>query len=496
MTVSTRLQAEVMSQLPYLRDASSPASVGCRCCTLSHQVVRQRRLSAGPLGREVSLHRRRGLCRRPARPLNMARTVATSWSNALEVRSCYRYGHISECDLKRVNQAVWAGVPSSRVKQQVLAYVQCRAAGKQIRVGTAMSGWYRWLWLRALLGAAAFMALIAMVLGDPKAKGFGSAIAIRVTPFLIFAGASLMLLLMGLISRGHPKSVGNIHRVPSSSMTPQELLDAKRKAAEKYSPEVLVLFARMLKESSRYITRAIEDVEVEDGCLRLKTVMEFAFNDEAVKKVREKAQSVILIPLIKLAKGATLDNLELRDSEGKHVAALLQDETYGLLAYVVDDLFRSAYINGGPASASGGKVASTRPMSSIEDSILRSLIQIVNNPERISDEDIDSAFGLFNAQAIGAPEPVNDEAAKHLRGLCEFFARNYLIIVEAELPNGSRLSMEYSKTVPLYEQSAALDTRSRVRLGLSPRSFAVPLTLPFDAPSYHFRYAPALQEAL
>jgi hypothetical protein len=272
-------------------------------------------------------------------------------------------------------------------------------------------------------------------------------------------------------------------------MTPQELLDAKRKAAEKYSPEVLVLFARMLKESSRYITRAIEDVEVEDGCLRLKTVMEFAFNDEAVKKVRAKSQSVILIPLIKLAKGATLDNLELRDSEGKHVPALLQDETYGLLAYVVDDLFRSAYINGGPVSASGAKVASTRPMSSIEDSILRSLIQIVNNPERISDEDIDSAFGLFNAQAIGAPKPVNEEAAKHLRGLCEFFAKNYLIVVEADLPNGSRLSMEYSKTVPLYEQSAALDTRSRVRLGLSPRSFAVPLTLPFDAPSYHFSMA-------
>lgn len=49
--------------------------------------------------------------------------------------------------------------------------------------------------------------------------------------------------------------------------------------------------------------------------------------------------------------------------------------------------------------------------------------------------------------------------------------------------------MKYSKTVPLYEQSAALDTRSRVRLGLSPRSFAVPLALPFEAPSYHFSMA-------
>ena len=252
---------------------------------------------------------------------------------------------------------------------------------------------------------------------------------------------------------------------------------------------MLVLFSRMLKESSRYITRATEDVKVEDGCLRLKTIMEFALNDEAVKKVRENDQPIILIPLIKLAKGATLDNLDLCDSDGKHVSALLQDETYGLLAYVVDDLFRSAYINGGPASSGGAKVASTRLMSSIEDSILRSLIQIVNNPERISDEDIDSAFGLFNAKGIGAPKPVNEEAAQNLRGLCEFFAKNYLIVVEAELPNGSRLSMEYSKTVPLYEQSAALDTRSRVRLGLSPRSFAVPLTLPFEAPSYHFSMA-------
>ena len=91
-----------------------------------------------------------------------------------------------------------------------------------------------------------------------------------------------------------------------------------------------------------YITRAIEDVEVEEGCLRLKAVMEFALHDEAVKRVRDAKQSVVLLPLIKLAKGATLDNLDLCDCEGRHVSALLQDETYGLLAYVVDDLFRSA----------------------------------------------------------------------------------------------------------------------------------------------------------
>lgn len=328
------------------------------------------------------------------------------------------------------------------------------------------------------------MSITVMMLGDPKARGLGSAIAIRVGPFEIFSGASLMLLLMGYLSRKHPRSLGNITRMSATSLTPAELLIAQRRAAEKYEPKVLVLFGRMLKESSQYIARAIEDVGVEEGCLRLKTVMEFALNDEAVQKVRDAQQSVVLVPLIKLKKGATLDNLDLCDAEDRHVSALQQNETYGLLAYVVDDLFRAAYINGN--GANGGQ---PRQLSTIEESVLRSLIQIVSNPEKIDDIAITAAFQLFNAQGAGAPKPADQEAADYLRDLCEFFAKNYLIVVEAELPGGSRLSMKYSKTVPLYEQSAALDTRSRVRLGLSPRSFAIPLTLPFEAPSYHFGMA-------
>lgn len=394
------------------------------------------------------------------------------------------------CDVVAVNLTSFVSVSSCVAGFQSPVAQQGGAAVEQIRVGTAMSGWYRWAWLRTILGASAFVSIILVVFGDPRAHGFGSAVAIRAIPFMVFAGASLMLLLMGRLSVKYPKQARTIARARSTSMAPHELLDAKRKAGEKYKPEVLVLFSRMLKESSEYITRAIEDVDVEEGCLRLKVVMEFALNDEAVAKVRDAGESIVPLPLIKLAKGATLDNLDMTDCEGRHVSALLQDETYGLLAYVVDDLFRKAYINGASQPAvSGASVPPSRVLSSIEEGVLRSLIQIVNNPEKISDEDLDSAFRLFNAQGPGAPQPVDENAAKQLRGLCEFFAKNYVIVVETELPRGSRLSMKYSRTVPLYEQSAALDTRSRVRLGLSPRSFAVRLTLPFEAPSYHFSLA-------
>jgi hypothetical protein len=73
-----------------------------------------------------------------------------------------------------------------------------------------------------------------------------------------------------------------------------------------------------------------------------------------------------------------------------------------------------------------------------------------------------------------------------LRRFCDFCADHYLIIVEAELPKGSRLSMRYTRTVPEYGRTEDWNERLRVRLGLSPFRYFLPLNLPFEAPSYHF----------
>ncbi len=356
-------------------------------------------------------------------------------------------------------------------------------SAKQLRVGSAMLGWLRWTWLRTIvrtmLGAAAFIALVVMALGGPASKhGVESALGIRWAAALVFIIASLILLRIGRILKDVPDQGKPLGMPISTSSTPEELSNARHQASLKYTPEVLDLFSRILGNSSQYVTRAVENAEVRDGCLCLQVIMEFALNDQVVKKVRNANESVVLIPLIKLAKGATLDNLDLSDREGRHVSPLLQDEIYGLLTYVIDSLFRIAYING------SGKGAS-RSLTKVEEAVLGGLVQVACYPEKVDSKDISPLLHLLDSVGA-ASNPVNAEAALDLHHLCEFFAENYLIAVEAELPSGSRLTMKYSRTVPLYEQAAVRADRSRVRLGLSPRSFSLPLTLPFEAPSYHF----------
>ena len=202
--------------------------------------------------------------------------------------------------------------------------------------------------VRTILATTAFVALVVMALGGPANKhGVAAALGIRWAAALVFVVTSLLLIRIGRLPKnraGHSKSIG-----PPVSTTPSmhEIWTSRQQASLKYSPEVLDLFSRILSNSSQYLTRAVENVEVRDGCLCLRATMEFAFNDEPTKKVRAaKDDAIILLPLIKLSKSATLDNLDLTDPEDRHVAPLLQDEIYGLLAHVIDGLFRIAYING------------------------------------------------------------------------------------------------------------------------------------------------------
>jgi hypothetical protein len=398
----------------------------------------------------------------------------------------FLFSQISVCDIANVNSALQGSVVISDAEVPASANDACGTTAWQSRVGGTVLDRFKGTWLRrgarTILATTAFIALVVIALGGPANKhGVAAALGIRWAAALVFVVASLLLIRIGRLPKGragHSESIG-----PPVSTTPamHEIWTARQQASLKYSPEVLDLFSRILSNSSQYLTRAVENVEVRDGCLCLRAIMEFAFNDEPTKKVRATNDSIILLPLIKLSKNATLDNLDLADFEDRHVAPLLQDEIYGLLAHVIDGLFRMAYING--SSAGAGRV-----LTQVEEGVLGGLIYAVCNPREVKGRTVADTLRLIDLVG-GISGPLDGDAAKSLRNLIEFFADNYLIAVEAELPRGSRLSMKYTRTVPLYEQAAKRADRSRVRLGLSPRSFSVPLTLPFEAPSYHFSMA-------
>lgn len=353
---------------------------------------------------------------------------------------------------------------------------------------------------RTLLGAIAFIAWIVVTVGSPAhAPGLAGGIEIRWIAACVAIGASIVLLRIGRMSKADPPR-DPIGPEIADSPTIADITGAMQQASRKYSNEVLYLFNRMLQEPTRYLTRISERVEAREGCLHLDVTMDYAFNDNTTEMVVESGEQAILIPLIKLKKRTMLDNFEIRDGDDKHVAALLQEETNGLISTVITNLFRLAFL-----SDSAGEIG--RKLTDAEERLRWSLINLACHVDRVDVATKNAILSLLDTAPTNLAYPARVSVADpgrvsvtdsgrvsvtdsssldSLRRFCDFWADHYLIVVETELPKGSRLSMKYSRTLPEYGRTADWNDRLRVRLGLSPYRYSIPLRLPFDAPSYHF----------
>jgi hypothetical protein len=354
---------------------------------------------------------------------------------------------------------------------------------------------------RTLLGAIAFIAWVVVTLGGPAhAPGLAGGIEIRWIAACVAIGTSLILLRIGRLSKADPPKDHIIGPEIPDSPTIADITNAMQQASRKYSNEVLYLFNRMLQESSQYLTRIAEAVEAREGCLSLDVVMDYALNDKTTERVIKSGEQMILLPLIKLKKGVMLDNFEIRDADGRHVAPLLQEEANGLIATVITNLFRLAFLSDSPEEIG-------RKLTDAEERLRWSLINLACHVDRVDAPTKNAILSLLDTTAVsvadsgrvsvadpgrvsvvdpGRVSVADTSSLDSLRRFCDFCADHYLIIVEAELPKGSRLSMKYRRTVPEYGRTADWNDRLRVRLGLSPFRYSIPLRLPFDAPSYHF----------
>jgi len=347
--------------------------------------------------------------------------------------------------------------------------------------GTAMVTWLRricWRQIaRTLLGAVAFIAWVIVMLGAPaRAPGLFGAIEIRWIAACVAIGASLILLRIGRLSKIEPPISGLIGPEVPESPTIAEINRALQQVSGKYKNEVLYLFHGILQQPSRYLTRVVEKVEAREGCLSLEVVTDYAFNDATTEMVSAAGENTVLLPLIKLKKNVMLDNLEIQDNDGNHVAALLREEVNGLIASVITNLFRLAFLSNDPEGVG-------RKLSDAEDRLRWSLINLACHSDRIESVAKAAILSLLDHSAVSAAD---DSSLKTLRAFCDFCADHYLIVVEAELPRGSRLSMRYCRTVPEYGRTEDWNDRLRVRLGLGPYRYTIPMRLPFEARSYHF----------
>ncbi|MGQ0779311.1 MAG: hypothetical protein ACT4NY_33665 [Pseudonocardiales bacterium] len=268
----------------------------------------------------------------------------------------------------------------------------------------------------------------------------------------------------------------------------QDVLEAIALVRQRYSAEAVYLFATML---ASYQVRVTERAELLGTSVRMNVSTEYAMTAAERKALVESASGQsgdtspsIPVPVLKVTKGTLLDNLDVTDHADSSVSVLSQKEARGLVALTLETLFYFTFAEAADSAEEERQLAA-----------LWSLRRFVTQTGRIKADsagadDPDSKIPLqdiFRRSIINLQSPANVARLGALEKFCCFFARNYVIAADIPMPHGVRFIVKYSKTVPLYGRTLRADQKRRVRLGLEPYKFWVPLNLAFTAESYHFR---------
>jgi hypothetical protein len=300
----------------------------------------------------------------------------------------------------------------------------------------------------------------------------------------------------------------------------REILRSMVRVDRKYRGQAIRLFGQMLVEPGRYQVRVTDEFEQVGECLKIKVSTTFTSHPGDLDGLRENAddavgglpdrqkggsagsarssvessrngdsaarrgasalaveveqrapathtavQPALLIPIIMASKGTMLDNVDTFDGAAAAVPFLSQEDARGVVAHVVQELFEEAF-------------------GSDHEPVLYALLRLVFQPGRVSVRD---AHRYFDRIIKSVREEADSQKLARLRNVCWFLVRNYVIIAEIPPPTGNKWVLKYARTIPLYGRADSPSHRRRLRLGLAPNSFVVPLNLPFAANSYHFR---------
>ncbi|MGS2616332.1 hypothetical protein ACVCAH_17670 [Micromonospora sp. LZ34] len=301
----------------------------------------------------------------------------------------------------------------------------------------------------------------------------------------------------------------------------REIIEAMVRVSKKYPSSSIRLFGQMLVEPARYHVRVTDEVEPVGECLRVTVSTTYTSSLDDLSDLRRQAgeppiphqrqsaaqgvveaapqsmqaadpmnsgsnaggvrasvdvltQSnaqnggeppVMLVPMITATKGTMMDNVDTSDGGGSALPFLSQEDARGVVAHILQAEFEKTFGQDHP-------------------SVLYALLRLVFRQGRVRLADAHTYFDKAVAPVRGIAD---EKQLTKLRRICAFLVRNYVIVAEAPLPTGYKWVLRYTKTVPLYGRVATPERRRRVRYGLQPNSFVIPLNLPFITNSYHFR---------
>ncbi|MEU1245521.1 hypothetical protein [Micromonospora arida] len=173
---------------------------------------------------------------------------------------------------------------------------------------------------------------------------------------------------------------------------------------------------------------------------------------------------LVLVPLIFATKGTMLDNVDTFGGDASAIPFLSQEDARGMVAHVLKALFEDAF-------------------GQDDEAVLFALLRLVFRPGR---ESAEHARQYFNLIVASIRSRADASKLARLQGVCTFLVRNYVIVAEVS-PASDSWVLRYTKTIPIYGRADSPFRRRRVRFGLQPNAYVIPLNLPFTAASYHFR---------
>lgn len=342
-----------------------------------------------------------------------------------------------------------------------------------------------------VLGVAAVLVLLGGAsLGEPLSSWVPSpplAFVVRVV-FLLAAVLVGRWVILRMAKGWRSADVPLAPRAPvpgvrevSSDEQQRDIIAAVDLVQERYSPAAIASFVRMLT-NPRYRLRMTERAELLGSSVRTHVVTDYVMSSADRQRLAEPGRCAsIPVPLLNMTKGEMSDNLDVTDEGGNALSLLSQREATGLVVLALDTLFFLTFERA-PENSSIGRQ---------QEIALLTLKRIVSRIGRLTSVDShgrhwgDKLRDDFRA-TVKDLAPNRVDAFTQLEDFCWFFAANDVLVVDVPAPKGNRFIVKYSKTNAL--SSRTVNRKElRVRLGLVPQLFHLPLNLAFEAESYHFR---------
>jgi hypothetical protein len=274
----------------------------------------------------------------------------------------------------------------------------------------------------------------------------------------------------------------------STFLRDAELIDRIWKVIAKYDPAVLTFFTNTLLFPRSNLVRVVEEAILHEQTLTLETSLTIdltqthpgATGDQESDQYKTSLAScpVLVVPIMRVKKGELIDNLDVESSSNASLPNLSQIDTKDLMAYIVANLFWRAY---------AGDHSAFNPKALAKDRFANGILNMLLSAVYDSGAMDPSALNVIEKLLRDSIGPDNRRLVDYILRNLDFLARYYVIAVEVPQPTGTHLIIKYRKSLPLYAQTDSFLDQWRLRLGLRPYKFTIPLWLPFVATSYHFR---------